>query len=244
MDVKEKALHVRSIQTAPEIFVIMSACTRMPYVYCDPKSYDDQVLLFHKEEDAKKLVEEYKKNETPIMILKLENKQFLPFFANLYMIGVNGIAANIGTDKEWSLQLSDIVRRQEEETAENKKVVENPEFHLTALYLMQEARKRKEVTRSEEFKELEEEMMAHFKKGNFIIGIQEEKTVPILKLQNGDAYQPIFTDISEYMKFAKGKQLKPVVLSFDKLGAALVKEAKGIIVNPMGVNILLNKGQL
>ena len=50
-------------------------CTKMPYVYCRPESYDDQVFLFHKE-DAKKLVEDYRQHENPIVAVKLENKQF------------------------------------------------------------------------------------------------------------------------------------------------------------------------
>ena len=250
MELKEKAMHVRELQTAKEIFIIMSVCTKMPYVYCDPDSYDDQVLLYLTEADANKQVNEFKQSEIPTVVLKLENKQFLPFFANLYLIGVNGIAVNHGTEHAWSLQLNDIVRRQEDNNKdENKKLVENPEFQLTALYLMQEARRKKEIAKSEEFKELEEEMVAHLKKGTYIVAVQEtedkeKKNLPILKLPNGEVYQPIFTDISEFMKFAKGKQLKPAVVPFSKLGAVVVKEAKGIVVNPLGVNLMLNKGQL
>ena len=62
----------------------------MPYVYCEPESYDDQVFLFHKEEDAKKLVEDYRQHENPIVAVKLENKQFLGFYSSLFMMGVNG----------------------------------------------------------------------------------------------------------------------------------------------------------
>ena len=58
METNEKKAFLEELQKTPEIYVIMSVCTKMPYVYCEPESYDDQVFLFHKEEDAKKLVPE------------------------------------------------------------------------------------------------------------------------------------------------------------------------------------------
>ena len=67
METNEKKAFLEELQKTPEIYVIMSVCTKMPYVYCEPESYDDQVFLFHKEEDAKKLVEDYRQHENPIV---------------------------------------------------------------------------------------------------------------------------------------------------------------------------------
>ena len=111
METNEKKAFLEELQKAPEIYVIMSVCTKMPYVYCEPESYDDQVFLFHKEEDAKKLAEDYKQQENPVVAVKLENKQFLGFYSSLFMMGVNGLNVDFGTENAQSIQLTDLVRR-------------------------------------------------------------------------------------------------------------------------------------
>lgn len=37
---------IQSIQRAAEIYTIASVCTKMPYVFCDPETFDDEVLYF------------------------------------------------------------------------------------------------------------------------------------------------------------------------------------------------------
>ena len=41
------------LKGAKEIYVLMSDCTKMPFVLCDSETYDDEVLLFYTEEEAK-----------------------------------------------------------------------------------------------------------------------------------------------------------------------------------------------
>ena len=49
---RQKALaHLRN---AKELFVIISMHTRMPFVFCDPETFDDEVLLYKTEEEAQK----------------------------------------------------------------------------------------------------------------------------------------------------------------------------------------------
>ena len=70
--------------------------------------------FFHKEEDAKKLVEDYRQHENPIVAVKLENKQFLGFTAvpSLFMMGVNGrTLTSVQMRHSQSIQLTDLVRR-------------------------------------------------------------------------------------------------------------------------------------
>ena len=48
----------------------------------------------------------------------------------------------------------------------------------------------------ERMAELNEELTADFKKGTFIFALQkEEKGIPLVKLKDGQLYQPAFTDI-------------------------------------------------
>ena len=70
-----------------------------------------------------------------------------------------------------------------------------------------------------------------------ITAFQEGAGVPLLKQKNSDAYQPIFTDIIEFGKFNSKNQFKAIAVTADKIPSILVKEAKGVVVNPFGVNL-------
>jgi len=85
-------------------------------------------------------------------------------------------------------------------------------------------------------KEMMEEVLRNFEKGNFIVVYKEKEGAPLLKLPNGDVYQPIFTDLIEFQKFNKNQQFKAVGTSAQGLLKMLAKEAKGFVINPMGVN--------
>ena len=58
----DKQQVLNQLRNAKEIYVIMSLCTRMPYVVCDKETFDDEVLIYFMEEDVKRegkrLVEE------------------------------------------------------------------------------------------------------------------------------------------------------------------------------------------
>ena len=86
-------------------------------------------------------------------------------------------------------------------------------------------------------KEMQEEILADFTRGTYITAFQEGAGVPLLKQKNGDAYQPIFTDIIEFGKFNAKNQFKAIAVTANKIPSILVKEAKGVVVNPFGVNL-------
>ena len=95
---------------------------------------------------------------------------------------------------------------------------------------------------TEELRELNEEMMAHYARGKYIIGVTEKNTVPILRQKDGKVLQPIFTDVQEFMKFQsmnKNEKLKTAVVEAAKLQGLVSKEVFGIAVNPFGVNLVL-----
>lgn len=253
METNEKKAFLEELQKTPEIYVIMSVCTKMPYVYCEPETYDDQILIFHDQEDAKKLAEEYKKQENPVLPMKVENKQFLGFYSNLFMMGVNGLNIDFGTDKAQSIQLTDLVRKPDySKLPEGKVKVENPELQLTALYYMQEIRRKPGIGQQPRFREMEEEMMAHFQKGTYIVPVQvaekedgeKENKIPFMKLKNGEIYQPVFTDMPEFFKFSRDGKFRAAVIPYEKLKDVMLSQANGLIVNPFGVRLLLNKGQI
>lgn len=245
MDNNEKMALLQELKDAKEIFVFLSPCTKMPFVYCDPETYDDEVLLFRSPETAQATAKGFLEKKIPLQLARLENKQFLIFYSSLYAMGVNVLSVDMGSEKAAAVELSALVRRpKDEELPEGKVRVENPELMLTALYFMQELRKQPKPEVTPEIKAMEEELLVHFREGRYIMAVQDKNMVPYLKLKNGDAYQPLFTDIGEFHKFNREKKFRTAVVPYDKLAMVVKEPAKGVCINPNGVNIILPAVQL
>ena len=197
-----------ALRNPGELYVIMSAATKMPFVKCDEETFDDEIFLYYQMEDAKDKARKLLDEKYVSAVAKLAKEQLLPFFTSLYIMGVNALAVNSGTDMEITVQLSDLVTRNiPKELPEGKQIVENPALHLTAAYFMQELRKQEQPQMTEELKELQEELLAHYGKGTFLIPVEENGQIPILKQKDGSLYQPVFTDVLEFQKFTKGRQI-------------------------------------
>ncbi len=223
-----------------ELYVIMSAATRMPFVVCDDETYDDEVLLYYRLDDAKEKAGHLADEKYKTAVAKIEEKQLLAFYTSLYAMGVNCLSVNSGTDMQTSIQLEElVVRKKPEQLPEGKKLVENPSLHLTALYFMQELRRLGSPQLTEELRDMQEELLAHYKKGTYILAAKEEGQIPVLKQKDGAVYQPLFTDLLEFQKFARGQKMKTLVIPAAKIPDILAKEAKGIVINPLGVNLQL-----
>ena len=229
-----------ALRTPGELYVIMSGATRLPFVFCDEETFDDEIFLYYRADDATEKAKELQGKRYASAVVKLEDKQLLAFYTSLYTMGVNCLAVNSGTDTEISIQLSDLViRRKPEELPEGKRPVENPALHLTAIYFMQEMRRQAEPQPTEELNKLQEELLAHYGKGTFVAAVREDGQVPILKQKDGSIYQPLFTDMLEFQKFARGEKMKMAVIPAAKIPEILVGEAKGVVINPFGVNVQL-----
>lgn len=241
-----KTVILSLLKISREIYCIMSAATKMQYVQCDPETFDDEILLFLNEEEAKEKAKELLKEGNPVNIAKIPQKHLLGFYTSLYAIGVNSMRVKMQYEPEMMIQLHELIRRPEEnELPQGKKRIENPAFHLTALYFMQILRSAKAKERQDEAKELSEELAAHFAKGTFIIAVHEDNKIPLLRPKGGneeskDVFQPIFTDMQEFMKFNAGKKFRPLAVEMKKLPELLPKEAKGVVVNAMSVNLIMH----
>lgn len=240
----DKKKTFEKLRKAKEIHVLMSDCTKMPFVLCDSETYDDEVLLFYTEEDAKNEGKKLVNENHPVRILKIVNQYFLSFFSSLFPMGVNCLVIGKGTKDEQRIQLDELVRRPKSSgKAPNETTIENPEFLLTATYLMQNLRGKKKDIPVEELKELEEEMMAHYGKGRYLVAINPDQQLPVLKKKDGQVLQPLFTDIQEFLKFQNvNKEIKYKLGTVEakKVPDMLSKETTGIVMNPMGINLQLN----
>lgn len=239
---EEKKVLVK-LRNTEEIFVLMSDFTRMPFVECDEETFDDEVFLYFQEEDAKKEAQRRIENGEKVHIVKFINKFLLHFYTSLYPMGVNCLVVNKGTEGEAAIQLEHlVVRSREAAEKQGKEIVENSEFQLTALYFMQKLRAQSEPRVTEELQELNEEMMAHYMRGRYIVALTEQNTAPVLQQKDGRVLQPIFTDMQEFMKFQsmnKNEKFKTAVVDAAKISEVAAKEAFGITVNPFGVNVVL-----
>ncbi|MGN1266662.1 MAG: SseB family protein [Dorea sp.] len=236
-----KSVILTMLKNSKHIFVLMSNCTKMPYVKCDAETMDDEVFVFLDENDARKEAERLSESGNPVVVTKIENKGFLGFYTSLFAIGVNGLRVKMQHEDPMSIQLSELItRKKAEDQPNNPSKVENPEFHLTALYFMQILKSKQAAEKKEELKDLNEEMVAHFQKGKYLLPVAEDMKMPILKQKDGKAFQPIFTDLYEFMKFDREKKFKIMVVEVSKLPDIMAKEVDGVSVNPMGVNVILN----
>ena len=86
-----KELLTRLADKEGEFFVLISACTREPYVECDEETFDDKVFLYFDGEEAKQAAQTLAGKKIPVTVTRLESKQMLFFFTNLYAMGVNAI---------------------------------------------------------------------------------------------------------------------------------------------------------
>lgn len=244
MNVEQKKAVLIMLRNTESLYVHISPCTQMPYVECNPDTYDDEVFLFASKEDAENSAKEMAQNNIPVRIAVIDKKNRAPFFVGLYPIGVNGLVVGRGTDREARVQLEELITRTiPKNLPEGKKFVENPQFQITALYIAQEMRKpQHELT--EDVKALQEEMMAHFLRGTYLIPVRQEekKEMPVLKQKDGKAFHPVFTDVQEFGKFAgmhKEEKFDVIVVEAAKLPEILSPEVSGVAVNPMGVNMQL-----
>ncbi len=238
MSVDMKTAILERLRTSEAVYVLMSESTRLPYVECDAETFDDQILLFFAEEDAKKTAAGLISNKTAVRIARVENKNLLAFYTSLFTLGVNCIIVNDGTSRKVAVQLNELIRREGADKLPKGQVrVENPELHLTAIYFVQELRKNPGQTMTEELKELYEEMLAHFGRGRYIVAAGQDQGIPALKGNDGQIYQPLFTDFLEFQKFNRENLFRAMVVEADKIPKLIPKESSGVVVNPLGVNV-------
>lgn len=251
---EEEKKEARILQTAETLYVMLSDSTRLPFVECDGETYDDEVLIFDSQDAAQGMADALTGEGYLVHYAVLPVKQRLPFFSSLFSMGVNAICLNKGTDSQSLLELTKFITRPKlprfsaeiaEQLKKDKNVkfhVENPEFHLTAIYYIQKSRNRKAEQWEDQVKELHEEMMIHYREGYYIAARLEDGGMPLLKKKDGPGLQPLFTDLQEFAKFQRanaGMKLQNFVVSERSFLKFLVKDASGIVINPFGISLVL-----
>ncbi len=250
----DKKFLARSVQKKEQFFALYSAATNMPFVICDPESFNDQVWLFDTAEQLQDFAKSYTEEKTPLKGIQYPNKNFLGFFSMLYTIGVNELVF-VGENGKQTLLLEDLVRRPDySNRPKEQQPILNPELQLTGLYFMQEATRQVPNEEKKKLPELEEELCANMMKARYMMPIellegpesdvdklkQRKFRLPILKNKNGDVMQPIFTDPNEFKKFNKENKFQAIAVPFNNLKKLMIKDVKAYLLNPMGFHIAMS----
>lgn len=241
---------VKEIQARENVYVAYSQVTKLPYVTCAEETYNDQVWFFAEEETLKEFGKKKLEDKILLMGMKYEKKDFPRLYGLLYAVGVNSLVWNNGTE-EIEVELEKIVRRPDLSKMEpEKRPLINSTLQLSGIYFMQELRRPVAKEERKNIRELEEELIANLKKAEFLVAMERNEedpskvNIPYLKNKEGKILQPVFSDVLEYEKFAKGKKLRIAKIPFAKLSDVMIPQAEFLVINPLGFNLLLNKDQL
>lgn len=254
LQTEKSKIVVQTLRETEILCTLISDSTRLPYVECDPDTCDDEILVFDSEEKAKEAAEALKESGYPVRVMNIPVKHRLGFFSNLFSMGVNAVLFQEGAETKVRLDLDKLITRPQlpgysVEIGEQLRKgehpqfrVENPAFHLTAIYFTQKARSREADRLEEEIKELQEEMMIHYREGYYLTAQAEDGGIPLIQIKDSGSLQPIFTDMQEFAKFQRanaGKKLRIAVASEAEFLKHVPKKATGIVVNPFGISLVL-----
>ncbi|MCD8348169.1 MAG: SseB family protein, partial [Lachnospiraceae bacterium] len=200
----DKKFLVRSIQKKESLIVAYCTFTNMPFVTCDPETYNDQIWLFDTEEQLQAFAKPYTEKKIALKGIKYPNKKFLNFFATLFSMGINELVFVSRSGNE-PLGLEELVHRPDySKLPKEKQPIFNPQLQLTALYFMQEASRPVPDEEKTDLGDLEEELAVNLMKSRYVMPIemlegpesdaeklkQKKYRLPLLKNKNGDAFQP------------------------------------------------------
>lgn len=232
------------LKNSPEIYVIFSKYTNMPYVVCDEETFNDEIFVFDSQTTAQEKADSLTENQEAVAVQKIENRSFLGFYSSLYLMGVNALVV-ILEEGGMEIELSELVKQPDYSKLKDGTVrVDNPSLHLTALYYMQQLRKHPGEKPTPELKAMEEEMLVNLQRGTFIVPVQEDKKVPFITYKDGKKYQPVFTDVMEFNKFNKEKKFRGAVVPYVNFKNIVLKEVDGVVMNPLGFHLILLKQQI
>lgn len=241
----EQAMRIPQLE---QLFVIFGAGTRLPFVTCDEEDFTDQIWTFVEEEKAKHYVDVRRENfKDPLAVVKVSKEQMLQFFSSLFAYGIDIIMFQ-EEERLTKLPLDKLVRHPDmSQIPEEKRPFLNPQMQLSGIHFMQEMHRRERNAQA--LHEYEEEMAANIVRSRFLVPHELEGDAPLpdgsniripcVKNKEGDMFQPLFTDGQELIKFDREKKLRASAIAFVDIQKAMGKEVKGIVINPMSLNIIL-----
>lgn len=248
---------IKQVTQRKSFIACFCAATRMPFLYCDPVSYADQVWIFADEEGLKEFTDRFAAKKIALQGAQIRKDQFTGFFGSLLHIGVteivftqNGASVPIPIDQFVALKDMSSV-------PEALRPLENPELMLTGIYMMQEIARKVPAAEKEDLNDLQEEFLVNLARSRFLIPVQvksgpgtvaekmQKQQFSFLSIttKTKDMYRPIFSDTTEFHKFRQQqkKDLQVISMPFAGLKPALPSQMKGYLLNPAGCQIVLQR---
>lgn len=231
-----------------QIYVIFGAGTRLPFVTCDEEDYTDQIWTFVEEGKAKHYADVRRENyQDAVAVVKVAKEMLLQFFTGLFTYGID-IVMFQEEERLTKIPLDKLVRRPDlSKIPEEKRPLLNPQMQLSGIHFMQEMHRKERNARM--LQEYEEEMAANIVRSRFLMPHEIEGDAPLpdgsniripcVKDPKGQMFQPLFTDFQEMAKFDTEKKFRMATIEFANIQKVLGKEVKGIVINPMSLNIIL-----
>ena len=214
------------------------------------KSNISKETLYVTEEEIKEYGKQLLEDKILLMGMKYEKKDYPRLYGTLYAIGANSVIWIDGEEKI-EIEIGKIANQRDMSKIEpSKRPLLNPSLELSGIYFMQELRRPVKQEEHKNIRELEEELIANLRKAEFLIAINAEQEedgklhIPYLKNKEDKIMQPVFTDVMEFEKFGRGKNLRVAKVTIDKLPNLMIPQANAYVVNPMGFNLVLNKEQI
>lgn len=255
----DHTLSIKQLQNLEETFFLYSGYTKMPYVECDPETFDDQMHVFSDEKELQEFARSYTEQKILLSGRKVTKAQAPGAFVSLYAMGINAVIFhNNGTSV--SIQLDKLVKKPDMKKLQEEQLpIMNPTLTLSAVYFLQELHRPVEHDMSQ-LKELEDEMVANLVRSRYILGMltadpndkfdpknpDQPKKINYVKDKDGQIFLPIFADLAEFQKFYREKaaNMGMAVVAFEKLPTTLMKEAKGVVLNPASFGLQILNEQL
>ena len=241
---------IQELRNREEVFVAYSQATKLPYVTCDEETFNDQARIFATEEEIKEYGKQLLEDKILLMGMKYEKKDFPRLYGTLYAIGVNSVIWTDGND-QIEVEIQRIASQRDMSMIEpSKRPLLNPSLELSGIYFMQELRRPVEKDQHGNIRELEEELIVNLRKSEFLLAMDVDPenpkkiNIPYLKNKKEEILQPVFTDVMEFEKFGRGKNLRVAKVTMDKLPSLMIPQASAYVVNPLGFNLILNKEQV
>ena len=254
MSIDNKFL-IKKVTQRESFLACFCRATRMPFLYCDPVTYADQVWIFADENGLKEFAERFAGKKIALQGTLIRKPQFAGFFGSLLHIGVTEIVftengANVSIPIDQFVALKDMSG-----VPEALRPLENPQLMLTGLYMMQEITRQVPAEEKEDLNDLQEEFLVNLARSRFLIPIQvnpgpgspaekiQKKQFAFLTVttKTQDRFCLLFSDTTEFEKFRlqQKKDIRVISMPFAGLKTALEKGMKGYLMNPAGCQIAL-----
>ena len=177
-------------------------------------------------------------------------------FGDLYRAGFDCVVIDNG-QHYMSLSLYDIIKKPQIQT-KNKKArhIVNPALLRTANFIFQEEKRDRispdmwQMLFSEVFKaeyiipaDTKELKITDVADGEIEVTKDSRIYFPMLENSDGKKYYPFFTDWNEYRKYDRETQYTIMAAGFKDM-SSFVEKGDGIVINPFGVNIIIDNEML